>query len=222
MLFWGVGKEEGRGNEGLSMFVESGLSSICSSNTGCVIRWLVSTKRLWTKNWRDLNFVGRKALKWWPGERGFGRRYLCPPASNYWGRREEKKKTLGKIIPTICMSDAMQNTGAGNCALQTICGLEKAWSACSGPVIWLAHFCRAHQVQTLLPSWDGAAGIWFPPWMGEEESCAVFSPEMIAFSLALLYPASLVGTASILIYHYTVSLGKQGVVWSRYIWIYHS
>lgn len=26
MLFWGVGKEEGRGNEGLSMFVESSLS----------------------------------------------------------------------------------------------------------------------------------------------------------------------------------------------------
>lgn len=49
-----------------------------------------------------------------------------------------------------------------------------------------------------------------------------FFHEMIAFSLALLYPASLVGTASILIYHYTVSLGKQGAVWSRYIWIYHS
>lgn len=58
--------------------------------------------------------------------------------------------------------------------------------------------------------------------MGEEESCAVFFPEMIAFSLALLYPASLVGTASIFIYHYTVSLGTSGVVWSRYIWIYHS
>lgn len=49
-----------------------------------------------------------------------------------------------------------------------------------------------------------------------------FFPEMIAFSLALLYPASLVGTASIFIYHYTMSLGMSGVVWSRYIWIYHS
>lgn len=45
-LFLGVGKEEGRGNEGLGMFVESGLVSVCSSNAGSVIRWLLSTKRL--------------------------------------------------------------------------------------------------------------------------------------------------------------------------------
>lgn len=171
MLFWGVGKEEGRGNEGLSMFVESGRSQFVQVTLGVWFEYktFMSKKK---KNWGDLNFVERKALRWWPGNTG-----LCPPAPNYWGWREEKKKKRkhwGKMIPTICMSDAMQNAGARNCALQTICGLEKAWSACSGPVIWLAHFCRAHQVQTLLPSWDGAAGIWFPPWMGEEESCAVF------------------------------------------------
>lgn len=63
----------------------------------------------------------------------------------------------------------------------------------------------------LISSMDGRGGVL----------CSFF-PEMIAFSLALLYPASLVGTASIFIYHYTVSLGMSGVVWSRYIWIYHS
>lgn len=180
------------------------------------------------KSWKDLNFVGRKALNWWPGqafESTVGADLidasyvplLQTTGDGGKGNRWGKKIQFAWMIPC-----KIYRIGERDCALQTICGLAKPWSACLRPVIWLAHFCRAHQVQTLLPSWDGAAGVWFPPWMGEEESCAVFFPEMIAFSLALLYPASLVGTASIFIYHYTMSLGMSGVVWSRYIWIYHS
>lgn len=181
------------------------------------------------KRWEDLNLVGRKVLSWWPGHAFESTAGADLKDTSYvpllQTNGDGEKETGGENNPfqfAGMIPCQIYRIGERNCALQTICGLAKPWSACLRPVIWLAHFCRAHQVQTLLPSWDGAAGVWFPPWMGEEESCAVFFLEMIAFSLALLYPASLVGTASIFIYHYTVSLGMWGVVWSRYVWIYHS
>lgn len=184
LLGWG---EEGRGNEDCMfavLSVESGISQFI-----LLLKWRweyrsVAFKYKMYWSWEDLNFVGRKALKRWPGhtfESSVGTdvtdtSYVPLLQTNGDGERRKKTLQFAWMVPRT-----NYRIGERDCALQPIRGLAKPRSAGLRPVIWLAHFCRAHQVQTLLPSWDGAAGIWFPPWMGEEESCAVFSPRWLHF-----------------------------------------
>lgn len=163
------------------------------------------------KNWGDLNFVGRRALNWWPGNADVGDATYVPLLQTSGdGGKKKKRKHWGKIPPQFAWTMPRKIPERGIVLCRRFVGWRKPQvparsrdmtrsflqgSSGTGSASFLG-WCSWR----LISSMDGRGGVL----------CSFFFPEMIAFSLALLYPASLVGAASIFIYHYTVSLGKAG------------